>query len=97
MESRGDLTDSEWERMEPLLPGRFGPWKTVHERHRRWSAGGAWEKLLQRVQAEADAVGDIDRDTSVDSTPVRAHHHAAGARQAPPPVLEDISGGKKSS
>lgn len=67
------------------LPERYGPWKTVHERHRRWSADGTWERLLQRVQAEADAAGDIDWDVSVDSTSVRAHQHAAGARHAPPP------------
>lgn len=36
--------------------------------------------LLQRVQAVADAAGEIDWDISVDSTSVRAHHHAAGAR-----------------
>lgn len=29
------------------LPERFGPWKTVYERHRLWSADGAWERLLQ--------------------------------------------------
>ncbi|MGW7610249.1 IS5 family transposase [Streptomyces sp. NPDC054766] len=68
------------------LPERYGPWKTVHERHRRWSAGGTWKVLLRRVQAKADAAGDIDWDISVDSTSVRAHHQAAGARQAPPPV-----------
>lgn len=53
------------------LPERYGPWKTVHERHRRWSANGTWELLLQRVQAEADAAGDIDWDVSVDSTSTR--------------------------
>lgn len=68
------------------LPERYGPWKTVHERHRRWSADGTWERLLQRVQAEADAAGVVDWDVSVDSTSVRAHQHAAGARHAPPPV-----------
>lgn len=61
-------------------PERFGPWKTAHERHRLWSANGTWERLLQQVQAEADAVGEIDWDISVDSTVVRAHQHAAGAR-----------------
>uniref|UniRef100_UPI003570CCC1 IS5 family transposase n=1 Tax=Kitasatospora griseola TaxID=2064 RepID=UPI003570CCC1 len=66
------------------LPERYGSWKTVHERHRRWSADGTWERLLQRVQAEADAAGGIDWDVSVDSTAVRAHHHAAGARRTAP-------------
>ncbi|WP_373024640.1 IS5 family transposase [Streptomyces yangpuensis] len=63
------------------LPERFGPWKTVYERHRLWSADGTWERLLQQVQAEADAAGEIDWDISVDSTIVRAHQHAAGAHR----------------
>ncbi|WP_442813077.1 IS5 family transposase [Streptomyces sp. NBC_01800] len=68
------------------LPERFGPWKTVYERHRLWSADGTWERLLQQVQAAADAAGEIDWDISVDSTIVRAHQHAAGARIDPPQV-----------
>ncbi|WP_444545056.1 IS5 family transposase [Streptomyces djakartensis] len=69
------------------LPERFGPWKTVYERHRLWSADGTWERLLQQIQAAADATGEIDWDVSVDSTIVRAHQHAAGARTEPPPAL----------
>ncbi|MFJ3037113.1 IS5 family transposase [Streptomyces tendae] len=65
------------------LPERFGPWKTVYERHRLWSADGTWERLLQQVQAAADVAGEIDWDISVDSTIVRAHQHAAGARTDP--------------
>lgn len=68
------------------LPERFGPWKTVYERHRQWSADGTWERLLQQVQAAADAAGDMDWDIAVDSTIVRAHQHAAGARTDPPPA-----------
>ncbi|GGS22033.1 transposase [Streptomyces nojiriensis] len=74
------------------LHERFGPWKTVHERHRLWSADGTWERLLQRVQTEADAAGDIDGDITVDSTIVRAHQHAAGARTDPPPALDPKGG-----
>ncbi|WP_443076370.1 IS5 family transposase [Streptomyces sp. NBC_01716] len=68
------------------LPDRYGPWKTVYERHRLWSGDGTWELLLQQVQAAADAAGEIDWDISVDSTVVRAHQHAAGARTDPPPA-----------
>ncbi|RRQ76649.1 hypothetical protein CQW39_19865 [Streptomyces griseofuscus] len=25
---------------------RCGPWQTVYERHRRWSADGAWDRIL---------------------------------------------------
>jgi transposase len=44
------------------MPERFGPWKTVYERHRLWSADGTWERLLEQVQAAADAAGEIDWD-----------------------------------
>jgi transposase len=40
------------------LPERFGRWKTIHERHRRWSADGTWDRILQAVQADAE--GGID-------------------------------------
>ncbi|WP_455908110.1 IS5 family transposase [Streptomyces griseofuscus] len=69
------------------------PWKTVYERHRLWSADGTWERLLQQIQAEADAAGEIDWDVSVDSTIVRAHQHAAGARNDPPPALASKGAG----
>ncbi|MFF3660395.1 IS5 family transposase [Streptomyces olivochromogenes] len=69
------------------LPARFGKWKTVYERHRRWSADGTWDRLFAAVLADADAEGWIDWSmVSVDSTSCRAHQHAAGARRKPPRV-----------
>ncbi|MBX9427502.1 IS5 family transposase [Streptomyces lateritius] len=69
------------------LPERFGSWKTVYERHRRWSADGTWDRILHAVQAEADLAGRIDWSmVSVDSTSCRAHQHAAGARKKKPRV-----------
>jgi transposase len=69
------------------LPARFGPWKTIYERHRRWSADGTWDKILAAVLADADEDGRIDWSmVSVDSTSCRAHQHAAGARKMPPRV-----------
>ena len=75
------------------LPERFGPWETVYKRHRRWSADGTWKMLLSRIQAAEDAAGGIDWDVSVDSTAVRAHQHAAGARKAPPPAMPQKGAG----
>ncbi|MFE6886763.1 IS5 family transposase [Streptomyces sp. NPDC057694] len=119
MAGRGDLSDGQWRRLEPLLPvsnnrcgrwrdrrqvvngilhrvrtgvpwrdlpERFGPWKTAYERHRLWSADGTWERVFQQVQTAADADSAIDWDISVDSTVMRAHQHAAGARRTPPPA-----------
>ncbi|WP_240167899.1 IS5 family transposase [Streptomyces noursei] len=41
-------------------PARFGPWKTVYQRHRRWSADGTWDRVFAAVLADADAEGRID-------------------------------------
>ncbi|MFE9368154.1 IS5 family transposase [Streptomyces sp. NPDC006978] len=69
------------------LPTRFGKWKTVHDRHRRWSADGTWDRILRAVQADADTEGRIDWSVvSVDSTVCRVHQHAAGARHRSAPV-----------
>jgi len=63
------------------LPERYGPWKTAHERLRKWTADGTWDTILQSAIVKDDAVGDLEWAISVDSTVVRAHQHAAGARK----------------
>lgn len=56
-----------------------------YERHRRWSADGTWDRILQSIQADADLAGRIDWTMiGVDSTFCRAHQHAAGARKTRP-------------
>ncbi|WSJ34416.1 IS5 family transposase [Streptomyces subrutilus] len=62
------------------LPDAFGPWQTVYNRFRRWTRDGTWHTIWKALQARADAAGEIDWMVSVDSTTVRAHQHAAGAR-----------------
>jgi len=66
------------------LPERFGPWQTVYNRHRRWSADGTWERILAALQTGCDQDEGRAWTVAVDSTIVRAHQHAAGARHAPP-------------
>jgi transposase len=68
------------------IPDRYGPYKTVFHRFAQWEADGTWAKVLQRLQARADAAGDLDWSAQVDSTVVRAHQHAAGARKGGSPV-----------
>ncbi|WP_408638888.1 IS5 family transposase [Nocardia gipuzkoensis] len=63
------------------LPQRYGPWKTVYNRFWRWSRNGTLALLVARVRVVAEAVAELDREVSVDSTIVRAHQHAAGARR----------------
>jgi transposase len=66
------------------LPACYGKWQTVYYRHRRWSADGTWERVLDGLRAGCDADQGTDRTVGVDATVVRAHHDAAGARHRPP-------------
>jgi transposase len=58
-------------------PERYGPWGRVYDLFRRWQRDGAWKRILEQLQAQADAKGLITWDVSVDSTIARAHqgHH----------------------
>ena len=58
------------------LPAELGNWNSVHRQYRRWTASGLWDVMLQAL---AEGGGD-DALQMIDSTIVRAHHCAAGAR-----------------
>ena len=114
---RHELTDEQWQVIEPLLPPsgtkgrprvddrrvingmlfkaktgvawrdlpeRYGPWKTIYTRFWRWSRDGTLTSLVAAARVIAEAVDELDREVSVDSSIVRAHQHAAGARKARP-------------
>jgi len=116
---RGDLTNAQWQRLEPLLPSqkpktgrpavdhrrilngmlwvlrtgapwrdvpeRYGPWRTVASRFYRWRKAGVFQHLFDTVKQQADAAGQLDWDVHfIDSTIVRAHQHAAGAKKGMP-------------
>jgi transposase len=125
-----ELTDTQWERLRPLLPvqkprtgrpandhrtvlngilwilrtgspwrtlpERYGSWKTVSSRFYRWQRAGMWAGILAELQRQADAKGDVDWSLHfVDSTVVRAHRHAAGAKggiQQPRPWDAAVAG-----
>jgi transposase len=70
-------TGSPWR----ALPERYGSWKTVSSRFYRWQQAGIWDRILSALQRQADAEGRLDWSLHfVDSTVVRAHQHAAGAK-----------------
>ena len=73
------------------LPEGFGNWKTVYNRHRRWSGDGTWEMILDRLRAGCDEGAGRAWIVAVDATVVRVHQHAAGARRAP--AADDRAGG----
>jgi transposase len=65
----------------------------VWKRHHRFSIDGTWDKLLAVLQAEADAVGELNWDVSVDSSIVRAHQHSATAKREDRARLGPHTGG----
>jgi transposase len=65
------------------LPEQYGNWKTVYMRHRRWSADGTWERVLDELRRGCDGAEGRAWLLAVDSLTARAHQHAAGARRSP--------------
>jgi transposase len=63
------------------LPEHYGPWHTISSRFYRWRRAGIWGRILAALQRHADQYRQLDWSVHfVDSTIVRAHQHAAGAR-----------------
>jgi putative transposase len=57
------------------LPPQFGNWNSVFQRFRRWGKRGVWERIFNALLENPDFEYLI-----IDSTIVRAHQHAAGAK-----------------
>lgn len=125
--SRGDMSDRDWQRIQPLLPPqktgkrggqwrnhrqiidgirwigrtgapwrdlpeRYGPWQTCAERLYRWQREGLWLHILQTLQAQEEAASNVEWEgVAIDSTTIKAHPHAAGARKPLPSVSESPS------
>jgi len=67
------------------LPERYGKWKTVYSRWLRWRDAGVWQRIWEALQQEAEHTGQVEWEIHfIDSTIVRAHQHAAGAKKAAP-------------
>ena len=58
------------------LPERFGPWETVYSRFRELVDSGILFQIFKDLKIDADM-----QDISLDSTSVKAHQHAAGAKK----------------
>jgi len=66
------------------VPDRYGGWSTIYDRFRSWARNGVFQELMTAMIGEAAARGDVDLDlVGVDSTVIRAHHHAAGMAISP--------------
>jgi transposase len=57
------------------LPERLGQWDTQYTRFNRWAKAGRWQQIFEALAVEVD-----EEFLMIDSTIVRAHQHAAGAK-----------------
>lgn len=58
------------------IPEVYGNWNSIHRRFRRWSKRGIWQRIFNELARSADTEWVM-----IDSTIIRAHQHAAGARK----------------
>ncbi len=57
------------------LPSYYGPWSSVYSRFRRWSKAGLWDEIFAHISKNNN-----NECNMIDSTAVKAHQHAAGAK-----------------
>jgi len=60
------------------LPPEFGNWHSAYVRFARWRDGGVWDRIAFALAGERDLA-----QVFIDSTIVRAHQHASGAKKKP--------------
>jgi transposase len=59
-----------------LMPEEYGAWNSIYKRFARWQEKGVWQALFDRLSEDADLEWLM-----LDSTVVRAHACAAGAKK----------------
>jgi len=59
------------------LPEEFGKWSSIYRQFRRWTLAGLWELMLEALNESNIAPDSVQM---IDSTIIRAHHQAAGAK-----------------
>ena len=67
------------------LPEAFGEWNSVFRRFSRWSRKGVWQRVFETLCDDPDFEYLI-----IDSTIVRAHQHASGAKGGLKIRLSDV-------
>ncbi len=58
------------------LPERYGPYTTVYNRYNRWAKAGVWLRMFEALAARSSQSMHL-----IDSSIIRAHQHAAGAKK----------------
>jgi transposase len=76
-------------------PADYGPYTTVYNRFNRWSRQGVWSEIFYALTGVRDVVSG-----AVDSTYVKAHRSASGAKGGPsltPSALRAVAEQRRST
>lgn len=57
-------------------PAGYGPYTTIYNRYNRWSRQGIWHDIFKALTGHSGIFGTV----AIDSTHVKAHRSAAGAK-----------------
>ena len=64
------------------IPVEYGNHKTIYNRFYRWTREGLWQRIINRLLFRLDTAGKVDRSLwCIDSSVIRAHRVASGARR----------------
>lgn len=66
-------------------PPVYGPYTTIYNRFNRWSRQGVWSDIFYALTGVRDVVSG-----AIDSTYVKAHRSAAGAKGGPSPTPSEL-------
>ena len=58
------------------LPERYGKWQTFYDRFRTWAESGVFQRVFEVLTVDADM-----QDLPIDSTSIKVHQSAAGAKK----------------
>lgn len=58
------------------LPERYGSWKTVYSRFRKWIDDGILDNIFRILSLEAEL-----EELSIDASIIQVHQHSAGAKK----------------
>ena len=62
------------------LPEKYGKWHTIYMRFSRWSQNGTIQRIFETLQ-EMNIIDNRTDVLSLDSTSIKVHPDAAGARK----------------
>ncbi|MEV7009446.1 transposase [Streptosporangium sp. NPDC051022] len=71
------------------LPKDYGNWKTVYNRHRRWSLDGTWDAILEALLTGRDETTGPERAVCTDPAVNRVHRPAV-TRPTPPRDIRPV-------